>query len=65
MEHQKSYIYEPPETEERAPKRQRTSKFDPQAQLPERLATYRELWAQQEERIQVSRIDKYPKHLLT
>ncbi|KAL1794760.1 hypothetical protein ACET3X_006576 [Alternaria dauci] len=51
MEHQKCYIYEPPESEERAPKRQRTGKFDPQAQLPERLATYRELWAQQEERI--------------
>ncbi|CAN9336317.1 unnamed protein product [Alternaria sp. RS040] len=52
MEHQKCYIYEPPESEERSPKRQRTGKFDPQAQLPERLATYRELWAQQEERIQ-------------
>ncbi|KAI4611241.1 hypothetical protein J4E83_008184 [Alternaria metachromatica] len=52
MEHQKSYIYEPPSTEERAPKRQRTGKFDPQAQLPERLARYRELWAQQDERIQ-------------
>ncbi|RAR15613.1 origin recognition complex subunit [Stemphylium lycopersici] len=52
MEHQRCYIYEPPQQEERAPKRQRTGKFDPQAQLPERLTTYRDLWAQQEERIQ-------------
>jgi origin recognition complex subunit 3 len=64
MEHQKCYIYEPPESEERSSKRQRTGKFDPQAQLPERLATYRELWAQQEERIQVSRISAYLKQLL-
>ena len=64
MEHQKSYIYEPPSTEERAPKRQRTGKFDPQAQLPERLARYRELWAQQDERIQVSRIVTRVKWLL-
>ncbi|KAF1946311.1 origin recognition complex subunit [Clathrospora elynae] len=52
MEHQRCYIYEPPETEERAPKRQRTGKFNPQAQLSERLQTYRDIWAQQEERIQ-------------
>ncbi|USP77235.1 hypothetical protein yc1106_04509 [Curvularia clavata] len=52
MEHQRCYVYEPPPTMDRAPKRQRTSKFDPKAQLPERLTTYRSLWAQQEERIQ-------------
>ncbi|EUC36655.1 hypothetical protein COCCADRAFT_2309 [Bipolaris zeicola 26-R-13] len=52
MEHQRCYIYEPPPTQDRAPKRQRTSKFNPQAQLPERLATYRRLWTEQEERIQ-------------
>lgn len=55
MEHQRCYIYEPPQTQDRAPKRQRTSKFNPQAQLPERLATYRRLWTEQEERIQVRR----------
>ncbi|KAF1830328.1 origin recognition complex subunit [Decorospora gaudefroyi] len=52
MEHQRCYIYQPPETEERANKRQRTSKFDPQSRLPERLQIYRSVWAQQEERIQ-------------
>jgi origin recognition complex subunit 3 len=53
MEHQRCYIYEPPETEGRAPKRQRTSKYDPHAQLPERLQAYRHIWSQQEERITV------------
>lgn len=52
MEHQRCYIYEPPHTQDRAPKRQRTGKFEPQAQLRDRLATYRTLWARQEERIQ-------------
>ncbi|CAO2657007.1 Nn.00g058100.m01.CDS01 [Neocucurbitaria sp. VM-36] len=52
MEHQRCYIYEPSKTEERAPKRQRTNGNNPQAQLPVRLQTYRELWAQQEERLQ-------------
>ncbi|KAF2026488.1 hypothetical protein EK21DRAFT_74048 [Setomelanomma holmii] len=52
MEHQRCYIYEPPQIEERAPKRQRTSKYNPHAQLPERLQTCRRLWSQQEERIQ-------------
>ncbi|RMZ66668.1 origin recognition complex subunit 3 [Pyrenophora seminiperda CCB06] len=52
MEHQRCYIYELPEAEERAPKRQRTGKLDPQAQLSERLIAYRELWEQQEEQIQ-------------
>lgn len=59
MEHQRCYIYEPPQQEERAPKRQRTGKFDPQVQLPERLTTYRDLWARQEERIQVRRVPTY------
>jgi hypothetical protein len=55
MEHQRCYIYEPSATEERAPKRQRTSEYDPHAQLPERLQTYRDVWSQQEERIKVRR----------
>ncbi|KAH7086769.1 origin recognition complex subunit [Paraphoma chrysanthemicola] len=52
MEHQRCYIYEPQQNEERASKRQRTSKYDPHAQLHERLQTYRTLWSLQEERIQ-------------
>ncbi|KAH3997143.1 hypothetical protein HBI56_126620 [Parastagonospora nodorum] len=51
MQHQRCYIYEPPQTEERASKRQRTSKYDPHAQLPVRLQAYRDVWSQQEERI--------------
>ncbi|KAL5115316.1 Origin recognition complex subunit 3 [Pleosporales sp. CAS-2024a] len=51
MEHQRCYIYEPLQTEERATKRQRTSRYDPHAQLPERLQIYRDLWSQQEGRI--------------
>lgn len=54
MEHQRCYIYEPTESEERPAKRQRTNTCDPYAQLPERLETYRKVWAQQEERFQVS-----------
>ena len=53
MEHQRCYIYQPSELEERAPKRQRTSSPNPQIHLSERLQTYRELWAQQEQQIQV------------
>ncbi|CAI6331526.1 unnamed protein product [Periconia digitata] len=54
MEHEKCYIYAPPESnsEERPSKRVRTSKLQSQPQLTERLSTYREVWAQQEERIQ-------------
>jgi origin recognition complex subunit 3 len=54
MEHQRCYIYQPSELEERAPKRQRTSSSNPQVHLSERLQTYRELWAQQEQQIQVA-----------
>lgn len=53
MEHQRCYIYQPPEIEERTSKRQRTGKSHFQPKLQERLQTYRELWAQQEQRIQV------------
>jgi len=60
MEHQRCYIYEPPQTEERASKRQRTSKYDPHAQLPVRLQTYRDVWSQQEERITVSQLTHQP-----
>ncbi|KAF2869327.1 origin recognition complex subunit 3 N-terminus-domain-containing protein [Massariosphaeria phaeospora] len=52
MEHQRCYIYSPTEPEERARKRQRTSKPHFQAQLPERLQTFRDMWSHQEERIQ-------------
>ncbi|KAH8725323.1 origin recognition complex subunit 3 N-terminus-domain-containing protein [Phaeosphaeriaceae sp. PMI808] len=52
MEHQRCYIYKPPEAEERASKRQRMEKYDPYAHLPERLQTYRAIWSQQEARIQ-------------
>ncbi|KAF1912577.1 origin recognition complex subunit [Ampelomyces quisqualis] len=54
MEHERCYIYEPPVTEERAPKRLRTSKYDPHAQLPERLQAYRKIWSEQEERIKTT-----------
>jgi hypothetical protein len=57
MEHQRCYIYEPSATEERAPKRQRTSEYDPHAQLPERLQTYRDVWSQQEEKNLSARTD--------
>lgn len=53
MEHQRCYVYQPPETEERPAKRQCMHAHDPHAQLPDRLAVYREVWAQQEQRIQV------------
>lgn len=53
MEHERCYIYQPIETDERAPKRQRTEKSEFQPQLQERLQIDRELWAQQEQRIQV------------
>ncbi|KAJ8112263.1 hypothetical protein OPT61_g5322 [Boeremia exigua] len=52
LEHQRCYVYQPPEGEERAPKRQRieNSRFQPQHK--ERLQIYRDLWAEQEQRIQ-------------
>lgn len=53
MEHQRCYIYQPTVIEERSSKRQRTGKSQFQPQLEERLQIYRELWAQQEQRIQV------------
>jgi origin recognition complex subunit 3 len=54
MEHQRCYIYSPPEAEERPSKRQRVSKAGVQAQTPERLQLFRELWSEQEQRIQVN-----------
>ncbi|KAF2281318.1 uncharacterized protein EI97DRAFT_410033 [Westerdykella ornata] len=51
MEHERCYIYTPPETNGRAPKRRRISKGDPKIHLPERLQTFRHIWAEQEERI--------------
>ncbi|KAF2201461.1 hypothetical protein GQ43DRAFT_37033 [Delitschia confertaspora ATCC 74209] len=51
MEHERCYIYTPPQSEERAAKRRRTDSSNHQAQLSARLDIYRELWAQQEERI--------------
>ena len=53
MEHQRSYIYEPPAVEEPSSKRQCTSERQSQPHLPERLQLYRRLWTQQEECINV------------
>lgn len=53
LEHQRCYIYQPREGEERAPKRQRIERPGFQSQLKERLQVYRDLWAEQEQRIQV------------
>ena len=53
LEHQRSYIYQPTESEERTPKRQCTEQSRFQPQLKERLRIYRDLWAEQEQRIQV------------
>ena len=53
FEHQRSYIYQPTESEERTPKRQCTDQSRFQPQLTERLRIYRDLWAEQEQRIQV------------
>ncbi|KAL6711965.1 Origin recognition complex subunit 3 [Coniothyrium glycines] len=52
MEHQRCYIYEPSEVEERPSKRQRIANLYPYAQQSERLEVYRNLWAQQSRRIQ-------------
>lgn len=54
MEHERCYIYSPVQTEERVAKRQRTSNHNPQAHLEDRLQIYRDLWAEQEDRLQVS-----------
>ncbi|KAH9873527.1 hypothetical protein IAQ61_004151 [Plenodomus lingam] len=51
MEHQRCYVYEPSESDERPAKRQRKSTYDPHAQLSERLKVYHNLWTQQEQRI--------------
>ncbi|KAF2846840.1 hypothetical protein T440DRAFT_220379 [Plenodomus tracheiphilus IPT5] len=52
MEHQRCYVYEPLESDERPAKRQRNNAYDPHLHLPERLKIYRDLWGQQEQRIQ-------------
>ena len=54
LEHQRCYIYAPPENDERPAKRQRISKPDVKGSQAKRLETYREVWGQQEQRIQVS-----------
>ncbi|KAH6638314.1 origin recognition complex subunit [Boeremia exigua] len=54
LEHQRCYIYQPPEDEERAPKRQRIEQSRSQPQLAERLQIYRDLWAAQDQRIQAT-----------
>lgn len=54
MEHERCYVYTPPEAEDRPSKRQRTSKAGSEPQLESRLAVFRDIWAQQEERIQVT-----------
>lgn len=53
LEHQRCYVYQPAEAEERATKRQRVERSQFQPQLKERLQIYRDLWAEQEQRIQV------------
>ncbi|KAH9879309.1 hypothetical protein J1614_002748 [Plenodomus biglobosus] len=52
MEHERCYVYEPSGSDERPAKRQRKSTFDPHTQLSERLTIYRDLWSEQEQRIQ-------------
>ncbi|KAF2468215.1 uncharacterized protein BDR25DRAFT_58702 [Lindgomyces ingoldianus] len=53
MEHQRCYIYSPPEADERAAKRRRITQLNsPLVHFPERLQGYRDIWSQQEERIQ-------------
>ncbi|KAF1949440.1 hypothetical protein CC80DRAFT_429178 [Byssothecium circinans] len=53
MEHERCYLYTPPEEDDERPsKRQRTGNIDPQPQRTERLLTYRAIWEQQEQRIQ-------------
>ncbi|KAF2187801.1 hypothetical protein K469DRAFT_569244 [Zopfia rhizophila CBS 207.26] len=54
MEYERCYIYTPPETDERAPKRRRINKANSQAQLQERIQIYRETWFHQQERIQAT-----------
>lgn len=61
MEHERCYIYSPAPTEEHVTKRQRTGKYNPQAHLEDRLQIYRDSWAEQEERLQVS--DTFSKEL--
>ena len=53
LEHQRCYVYQPNADDERPSKRQRTGKASFQPQLKERVQTYRALWAEQEQRIQV------------
>ncbi|KAF1932314.1 uncharacterized protein M421DRAFT_289162 [Didymella exigua CBS 183.55] len=52
LEHQRCYIYRHNEDEERPSKRQRIEKAGFRTHLKERLQTYRDLWAKQEQRIQ-------------
>lgn len=56
LEHQRCYVYQPNSEEERPSKRQRVGKASFQPQLKERIQTYRTLWADQEQRIQVRAI---------
>lgn len=56
LEHQRCYVYQPDADEERPSKRQCIGKASFQPQLQERIQTYRALWAEQEQRIQVKAI---------
>jgi origin recognition complex subunit 3 len=56
MEHERCYVYVPPEADERPSKRQRIEKTYPYALCSERLDTFRKIWTEQEERIQVGRL---------
>lgn len=54
--HQRCYVYQPDADEERPSKRQCIGKASFQTQLQERIQTYRTLWTEQEQRIQVMAI---------
>ncbi|KAH7123848.1 origin recognition complex subunit [Dendryphion nanum] len=54
LEHQRCYLYTPPEAQERPSKRQRTDKPAGQGHLADRLQTFRSIWSHQEERIQAT-----------
>ena len=55
MEHQRCYIYSPPDEDARAPKRRRVAHTEPrERQRSMRLHVYRHVWARQEAKIQAS-----------
>jgi len=59
MDHERCYIYAPPDMEERPSKRLRTTQSSHQPLLSERLAIYHDIWSEQERRIQVKYLLKF------